>query len=756
MSLTLKTKVSLFITVTVLAISIVSTVLFTTAHKKSIEREIIARGTTLSEALSHAVDEGLAAENLDFIRKVQDVIHTKDVILAQIFSDLWLPVDAFPLEQFQTLPDLKAKEHFEADLKALYIKGTDWYDFYSPVFFQRIADRQEDLHAAENKKFLIGFVRVRVSTAEMKKEIGEAIRKNIFISFMLTVISIVLINAFVRKIILMPLADLQTSVTRHKQGQLPETVIIKAHDEIGRLATEFNAMTLAIKDREERILEEKERLAVTLRSIGDAVIVTDVSGKITMINRVAEQHTGWSTEEAAGKPLSEVFHIINEKTRERCENPVAKVLETGLTQGLANHTALIRKDSTEIIIEDSAAPIRDKSSRVMGMVLVFRDMTERKRMEEELVKAEKLQSVGLLAGGLAHDFNNLLTAIVGNISMAKMFIHDKNKVIERLTDAETATKRATDLTYQLLTFAKGGSPVKKISSIVNIIRESAGFTLSGTNVAPEFVFSETPWSVDVDMGQMSQVFNNLIINAVQAMPDGGKIAFTVSNVALSADELPPIREGTYVKISLRDTGTGISKEHLSRIFDPYFTTKQRGSGLGLASAYSIVRNHDGYIVVESMLGKGTTFHIYLPASQASGDSIKPKEINISKGSGKILVMDDEKLIQDIAGEMLRSLGYRVELAKDGAEAIELYQKALDEHEPFDMVIMDLTIPGGMGGKEAIQKLRAIDPNIKAIVSSGYSNDPVMAEYEKYGFRGVVIKPYNLGTFSKSVREIMNG
>ncbi|MBI5631950.1 MAG: PAS domain S-box protein [Nitrospirae bacterium] len=756
MRLSLKTKVTVFITVTVLVISIVSTIFFTTAHKKSIEREIMARGRTLSEALSRAVDEGLAAENLDFIKNVEDIVHTKDVILAQIFTDIWLPIDAFPLEQFEMLPDPKAKEHFQTDLESFYLKETDWFDFYAPVFFHRIADRHAELQRSDTNQFLIGFVRVRISAAQVKQEISGTLRKNILLSLFLTAISVFAINAFIRRYVLKPLMNLQTSISRHKQGQLPETVPIQSTDEIGQLASEFNAMTVAIREREERIAEEKERLAVTLRSIGDAVIVTDVHGMITMLNRVAEQHTGWSAEDAAGKPLAEVLHIINEKTRERCENPVAKVLETGLIEGLANHTALIRRDGSEIIIEDSAAPISDRSSKIMGVVLVFRDMTERKRMEEELLKAEKLQSVGLLAGGIAHDFNNLLTSIVGNVSMAKMFIHDRSKVLERLTDAEAATKRATDLTYQLLTFAKGGSPIKKISSIVDIIKESAGFTLSGTNVASEFIIPMTPWTVDVDTGQMSQVFNNLIINALHAMPDGGKIEFTITNVALSSDEIPALHEGTYVKVSLRDTGTGIAREHLPRIFDPYFTTKQKGSGLGLASAYSIVKNHDGHISVESLLGRGTTFHIFLPASPGIVGSILSAENNIAKGSGRILVMDDEKLIQDVAGQMLRSLGYEVELVKDGSEAIERYQKAFEAHIPFDVVIMDLTIPGGMGGKEAIKKLRSFDPNIRAIVSSGYSNDPIMAEYAKYGFRGVVIKPYNLGTFSKAVREVMKG
>ncbi len=511
------------------------------------------------------------------------------------------------------------------------------------------------------------------------------------------------------------------------------------------------------KQAEEALAAEKERLAVTLRSIGDGVITTDTEGTIVLINKVAERLTGWTEEEAIGQPLGEVFHIINEKTRQPCENPVEKVLESdGGIVGLTNQTVLVTRDGTERILADSGAPIHDKDSKIVGVVLVFRDVTERRKMEAELLKASKLESIGVLAGGIAHDFNNILMAIMGNVSFARMKLDPEDEIFEPLTAAEKASLRAKDLTRQLLTFARGGTPVKRTASMAELIKDSADFALRGSNVRCEFSIPNDLWPVEVDEGQMSQVVNNLVINADQAMPKGGTIKIRAENATVGPEQALPLKGGQYVKVSFEDQGIGIPEEHLPKIFDPYFTTKQKGSGLGLATSFSIVRNHEGHITVESELGVGTTFYVYLPASQKELPTQKKEEEKLLVGRGRVLVMDDEEMVRSVAGRMLRHVGYQVDFARDGAEAIELYQEALECGQPFEVVLMDLTIPGGMGGKEAIKKLLEIDPGVKAIVSSGYSNDPIMSEFKRYGFRGVVAKPYEIVELSKTVDRVIMG
>lgn len=509
------------------------------------------------------------------------------------------------------------------------------------------------------------------------------------------------------------------------------------------------------KEAEDALAEEKERLSVTLRSIGDGVITTDTMGRVIMMNRVAEDLTGWPQGECVGKALDEVFIIINEKTRERALNPVERVLESGSICGLANHTVLISKDGTERIIADSGAPIRDKHSNIVGVVLVFRDTSEQQHMLKEVLKAEKLESVGILAGGIAHDFNNILTAVLGNLSLAKMAADPQSKMHERLSEAERASMRARDLTQQLLTFSKGGMPIKKTASIQELLQEWVRFALRGSNVKSEFRLWNDLWHVEIDEGQVSQVIHNLVINADQAMPHGGRIFVTGQNHIELDGKATPRAPGKYVKITLTDEGVGVLPEHLEKIFDPYFTTKEKGSGLGLATSYATIRRHGGHITVDSEVGIGTTFSIYLPASE---DRAQPQCLTsclVQEGRGRILVMDDEPTVRDVASEMLISLGYQVSTSKDGSEAINLYRRSKEGGEPFDAVIMDLTIPGGMGGIEAITKLRSVDPQIKAIVSSGYCNDPIMGDFREYGFSGVLAKPYSAREMNELLHSLMN-
>ena len=503
-----------------------------------------------------------------------------------------------------------------------------------------------------------------------------------------------------------------------------------------------------------KLKESEQWLSSILRSIGDGVIAFDSRGCVTLMNPVAEALTGWKEKEAVGKPAKDVFQIINEETGRSVEDPVTRAIREGVVFELANNTILIAKDGTKRPIDDSAAPIREDKGNITGVVLVFRDVTEHKQMEKEARRGQNLESIGVLAGGIAHDFNNILTIILGNITLSKMYANPEDKIYKRLVDAEKGVMRAKDLTQQLLTFSKGGTPVKETSSVAEFFKESASFALSGSNVKCIFSIPDDIWAVEIDKGQINQVVNNLAINADQAMPEGGILKINTENITTTSKNILPLQKGKYVKFSFEDHGIGIPSNHLDKIFDPYFSTKTKGSGLGLASAYSIIRSHNGLVTVESELGVGTTFYIYLPASEEIVVEKKAETGKTLSGKGKILIMDDEDSVREVAGEMVKSFGYSAEFAKDGAGAIDLYGKALKSEEPFAAVIMDLTIPGGMGGKEAIKELLKIDPKVKAIVSSGYSNDPIMSDCKKYGFVGVVAKPYKISELGKTLKEII--
>ncbi|UCH93736.1 MAG: cache domain-containing protein [Candidatus Aminicenantes bacterium] len=524
-------------------------------------------------------------------------------------------------------------------------------------------------------------------------------------------------------------------------------------EEFKSLADSANQMLEERQKIENSLRESEERLAVTFRSLAEGVITTDTEQKVVLINRSAEKLMGWTQEEAQGKPLDEVFKIIDKQAPE-VQHPLEVDAEAG--------PFLAARDGTQRLISHSSAPIRDTKGNVIGSVIVFQDITEKKRMEEELLRAHKLEALGLLAGGIAHDFNNLLTGIMGNISLAKATSSPGDKIYKRLVQAEETTVKTKQLTQQLLTFARGGAPVKKVHTVSDLVRESVSFALRGSNVKCEFTLSGDLWAVEVDEDQINQVLDNLIINAVQAMPEGGTINVSADNVSSGKDTGLPLAPRKYVKIAVRDHGTGIPQELQKKIFDPYFSTKPKGSGLGLASAYSIIKKHEGYIDVESQPGKGSTFTIYIPASHKEVPTPAPEttgkrlEEEIMKGdkSERVLVMDDEGVVGDVVASMLIFLGYRPEVVPGGGEAVREYKKALEMNRPFKVVLMDLTIPGGMGGAETIKKLLEIDPHVRAIVSSGYSNDPIMANFKKHGFRACIKKPYQLKDLKRTLKQVM--
>ena len=504
------------------------------------------------------------------------------------------------------------------------------------------------------------------------------------------------------------------------------------------------------RNRSEKALRESERRYRDLfENAHDLIQVVRPDGRLQYVNKAWRQTFGYSAEEIAG--LS-IFDLISPDCREHCRKTFQSVISEEDVHYI--DTVFVSKQGKKIIIEGNAC-CKFQDGKPVSTQCIFRDVTEKKKMEEELLKGQKLESVGVFAGGIAHDFNNLLTAILGNISLAKMYLNRQDEVYNRLEMTEKACLQARTLTQQLLTFSKGGAPIKKTTTISELIKDSTSFVLRGSPVKCVYDLADNLWPIEVDEGQLSQVTQNLVINATQAMASGGILTIRARNVEIAPHNLLTLPAGRYIELAFQDEGAGIAREHLAKIFDPYFSSKRTGSGLGLTIAYSIIKKHDGIISVDSELGKGSTFTIYLPATDKAAP-VRPAEAETSIAShGRILIMDDEEIVREIAIEMLGYIGCETAAAKDGSEAIALYVKAREEGRPFDAVLMDLTIAGGMGGKEAIMKLLAIDPGVKAVVSSGYANDPIMANYKEYGFCGVVPKPYKIHELSATFGRILN-
>jgi len=526
----------------------------------------------------------------------------------------------------------------------------------------------------------------------------------------------------------------------------------------------YVAMVRDVTERkrfEQQVDAEKENLAVTLRAIGDGVITCDVNGKVIMMNCEAEKLTGWTSKEAIGQPLKSVFDVtVDLATQAKTQKGGYRSEAQSILVNLPETVTLTSKDGAERVIEQVASPIRDNKNEIGGVVLVFRDITERQRSEAERRKAETLEQLGLLAGGIAHDFNNLLTAIIGNISLASLLLPPDDEMATRLDDAKNASLRARDLAQQLLTFARGGAPIKKTASIAKLIQDTVSFSLRGSRNRSEFDFAADVAPAEIDAGQISQVIANLVVNADQAMPNGGTLYVNCDNFCYDTNDvvIPDLAPGDYVRVRIRDEGVGIPEKYIKRIFDPYFTTKPKGNGLGLATAYSIIKNHNGLMSVESQVHVGTTFTIYLPAAAAEHEELPveaPRKLTPEiSGTGRVLVVDDEDAIRDLVEFTLTRLGYEVSQAETALKGVELYQDHLRVGKRFDLVILDLTLPGGMGGKEALKKLIELDPTVNAIVSSGYATDATMSRYQDFGFRGVIAKPYEAAELGKIVHDVI--
>ncbi|MEI6828058.1 MAG: PAS domain S-box protein, partial [Desulfuromonadales bacterium] len=534
---------------------------------------------------------------------------------------------------------------------------------------------------------------------------------------------------------------------RHKDGTVYDVEVSSTFIAIeGGILVGFLRDISVLKSAQAALEESTAKIVSLVNNVpGHVAFVNAATLKYEFVNVAFEKSFGMPQEKITG---SFVKDIIGENNFQFA----LKYIEEARAGKTASYENVFDLVSGKRWIQVNYNPIKDTSGQVVSIVVHSFDITNLKEHENERLKIEKLESLGVLAGGIAHDFNNILTGIMGNISLAKRFIDDTHKSFNALEGAEKASVRATELAQQLLTFAKGGKPVKRVVSVQDIVNESISLVLHGSNVKGTVDIPDSIHPMEADEGQLSQVFHNILINATQAMPGGGVVTVSARNSVLEANNSLALPPGPYVSISFTDEGCGIADADLNKIFDPYFTTKASGNGLGLASCRSIIIRHGGHIGVISRICRGTTFTIHLPStgtssvseSHAESDSKIPEN---HKG-GTILIMDDEQIIRDLAAAILEELGYQVTTCRDGAEAIWHYKHVRESGTPFLAVIMDLTIPGGMGGKEAAQEILAIDPNACLIVSSGYSNDPIMSDYRSHGFAGAIAKPYRVSDLER--------
>lgn len=497
--------------------------------------------------------------------------------------------------------------------------------------------------------------------------------------------------------------------------------------------------------------QEQEWLALTLDLIAGAVIVVKPNNEIERMNQAAVKLIGMSLESARNQRLGDVLKLRHLKTGKLITDPASAFLSHEITPEM--DISLEGDDGAKILVSVEMRCIPEGDPSQHGYVVVLNDVTSYKNAEKELFQAEQMRSISLLAGGIAHDLNNILTAVLGNVSMVRMGLDEGDVNSKKLLLAEKAGLQAASLTQQLLSFSKGGTPLLKATTIDQLVEDSAQFILRGSNVKCEVHKDDNLWSVDADKGQISQVVNNLIINADQAMPEGGIIRIDLTCERVRSGKIPSLSPGDYLCIAVQDQGGGITPDNLKRIFNPYFTTKTAGNGLGLALSYLIMKSHHGLMTVESVVSEGSTFKLYLPKTAKVAASTQ-EDNTIYHGHGRVLVMDDMEAMMTVAGEILQVLGYEVELSANGDEAIEAYKKGKEAGKPFDVVVFDLTVPGGMGGEEACRILSEYDPGLIAVASSGYSTSNVMSEYEAAGFKAVVPKPYRIKDMSAALHRLL--
>jgi PAS domain S-box-containing protein len=772
--------VTLFLTLA--ATTVVSSIFFMREYSAALISRAFMVGSILKYQVERLLKYDIPLNQLvGFEEQCQEIVHNYNDITYAMVVDLNGKIICHnnPQEQGETLNYvniIKLLGKKDGSIQEYRRNGVSFYNFIIPVF----GLQREPIAAV-----VIGF-----PTSLISHKVAQMVAYSVGVAAIFLTLGSFTLIMLLRLWVTTPLGQLLKAIVAiHSTGtDNVDLVTIRSKDEFGELGRAFNAMVLQLQKSHAQIenytheLEHKVQQSTShlkeaneqlqrdiqvrmqteadlkkseakYRALsnhaGDGILLADTQGNLLEANKKMEEMLGYPL----GELLSLDFVQIHpDQERVKARKALAKVVNQGSVSITGDW--LVRRDGRKIPVDMTANLVEYNGERIIQGI--YRDISERRKAEAERLKFSKLESLGTLAGGIAHDFNNILTAILGNIDLAMLESGEEEQLQERLTKAEQACLKAQTLAKQLLTFAKGGTPIKKTTALAGLLRESASLALAGSKARCEFFLPEELWAVEVDAGQTDQVISNLLINADQSMPEGGIIKVRAENVLLGEESSLPLPPGKYMRISFTDQGSGIAPQYLDKIFDPYFTTKKKGSGLGLATAYSIIKSHSGHLTVESEVGVGTTFLIYLPATDL--ESPAPEEAKETRkplmGRGRILVMDDEELVLEVVGKILTYWGYEVEFAREGRQAIDSYARAMMSGQVYDGVILDLTVPGGMGGQETLKQLQAMDPRVKAIVSSGYSDDPIMADFEKYGFAGGVAKPYKAAELMKILDNVI--
>lgn len=736
MRTSLQTKASLFVTLIIIVISLISTYLFTSAHSRSKDKGLIARGTALSYSLSKAAEEGLINEDLDLIKKSSNIVRAPDVILAQVFSDIWEAVDAYPLDRLKEAPDPYAVGHFKEESSPVSIKTHDGYDFYSPIFFKA---------SEESPPITVGFVRIVLSSAAIQKELRKIVAVNVAVSAAITLLAIISINILIRRLVISPVMALYRSVSRFKNGALPDDTVITQQptDEIRELSREFYQMCLTVREKEKRLIDSEGRIKSLFERVEHAIFRLDQDGRIVEKNLRFEEMFG-----EVGR-LCEI--LAGEKKATDCLRSVLS------ENALHREEKVIDRDGNELSVLLSLYPETGEAGSVKGFDGYIIDMTDKKRLEERLLRSQKLEAVGTLAGGIAHDFNNLLTAIIGYSEIMLERVKDEDPLHQYADIIHNAAEKGAELTRRILNLARKEKMETKLLDMNESVRNSLELLQRSIPRNIEIVtnLKESLPKIKADSSQMQQVILNLAVNARDAMPDGGRLTVEtdVEGMKNGGKQGSVGEERGFVKLSVSDTGIGMDKGTQDKIFDPFFTTKEmgKGTGLGLYMVHSIVNNHGGYINLYSEPDRGTRFAIYLPIASDLENEASHEDRDL-RGSETILVIDDETYVREMCRDILTPLGYKVLLAEDGPAGIETFR---GKREEIALVVLDMIMPR-LSGNEVFSALKTIKPEVRVLLCSGYSSNGFAGidRLLQSGASGFVQKPFSRQNIAAAIKDVL--